>query len=386
MSKLKVFEAFAGIGSQSMALRNIGIDYEVVGISEVDRYALLSYWAIHHNGYERYDYNNITKDEIIEEIKESNIAYNFSPYKSDIPNNKKDLLKLYNAHKITKNYGDIRLIDENKLPNFDLFTYSFPCKNISIAGEQKGFEEGSNTQSSLLWECRRIIKSKKPKYLLMENVKNLVSGKHKHIFDLWCKELEDMGYNNYWKVLNSKYFKVPQNRERVIMVSILKNIDKHTFIMPNGVLTNVRVKDILEKNTEKTFLIDINKLINPITIEEYKNKNKQLECNKLFQIGTINIKGIDMTKRIYSDYGLCPTLNSMTGGNLQPKFITIENDELIIKKLSPLECWRVMGYSDEDFYKAKNIGNLSNSKLYERAGRGIVVPMLEKVFEELLLK
>ena len=386
MSKLKVFEAFAGIGSQSMALRNIGIDYEVVGISEVDRYALLSYWAIHHNGYEKYDYNNITKDEIIEEIKESNIAYNFSTYKSDIPNNKKDLLKLYNAHKITKNYGDIRLIDENKLPNFDLFTYSFPCKNISIAGEQKGFEEGSNTQSSLLWECRRIIKSKKPKYLLMENVKNLVSGKHKHIFDLWCKELEDMGYNNYWKVLNSKYFKVPQNRERVIMVSILKNIDKHTFIMPNGVLTNVRVKDILEKNTEKTFLIDINKLINPITIEEYKNKNKQLECNKLFQIGTIDIKGMDLMKRIYSDYGLCPTLNSMTGGNLQPKFITIENDELIIKKLSPLECWRVMGYSDEDFYKAKNIGNLSNSKLYERAGRGIVVPMLEKVFEELLLK
>ena len=386
MSKLKVFEAFAGIGSQSMALRNIGIDYEVVGISEVDRYALLSYWAIHHNGYERYDYNNITKDEIIEEIKESNIAYNFSTYKSDIPNNKKDLLKLYNAHKITKNYGDIRLIDENKLPNFDLFTYSFPCKNISIAGEQKGFEEGSKTQSSLLWECRRIIKSKKPKYLLMENVKNLVSGKHKDVFDLWCKELEDMGYNNYWKVLNSKYFRVPQNRERVIMVSIFKNIDKYTFIMPNGVLTDVRVKDILEKNTEKTFLIDINKLINPITIEEYKNKNKQLECNKLFQIGTINIKGIDMTKRIYSDYGLCPTLNSMTGGNLQPKFITIENDELIIKKLSPLECWRVMGYSDEDFYKAKNIGNLSNSKLYERAGRGIVVPMLEKVFEELLLK
>ena len=386
MSKLKVFEAFAGIGSQSMALRNIGIDYEVVGISEVDRYALLSYWAIHHNGYERYDYNNITKDEIIEEIKESNIAYNFSTYKSDIPKNKKDLLKLYNAHKITKNYGDIRLIDENKLPNFDLFTYSFPCKNISIAGEQKGFEEGSKTQSSLLWECRRIIKSKKPKYLLMENVKNLVSGKHKDVFDLWCKELEDMGYNNYWKVLNSKYFKAPQNRERVIMVSILKNIDKHTFIMPNGVLTNVRVKDILEKNTEKTFLIDINKLINPITIEEYKNKNKQLECNKLFQIGTINIKGIDMTKRIYSDYGLCPTLNSMTGGNLQPKFITIENDELIIKKLSPLECWRVMGYSDEDFYKAKNIGNLSNAKLYERAGRGIVVPMLEKVFEELVLK
>lgn len=386
MSKLKVFEAFAGIGSQSMALRNIGIDYEVVGISEVDRYALLSYWAIHHNGYERYDYNNITKDEIIEEIKESNIAYNFSTYKSDIPNNKKDLLKLYNAHKITKNYGDIRLIDENKLPNFDLFTYSFPCKNISIAGEQKGFEEGSNTQSSLLWECRRIIKSKKPKYLLMENVKNLVSGKHKHIFDLWCKELEDMGYNNYWKVLNSKYFRVPQNRERVIMVSIFKNIDKHTFIMPNGVLTDVRVKDILEKNTEKTFLIDINKLINPITIEEYKNKNKQLEYNKLFQIGTIDIKGIDLMKRIYSDYGLCPTLNSMTGGNLQPKFITIENDELIIKKLSPLECWRVMGYSDKDFYKAKNIGNLSNSKLYERAGRGIVVPMLEKVFEELLLK
>ena len=114
MSKLKVFEAFAGIGSQSMALRNIGIDYEVVGISEVDRYAIMSYWAIHYNGKIEYDYTNTTKKEILEEIANKNIAYNFSTYKSDIPNNKKDLLKLYNAHKITKNYGDIRLIDENK--------------------------------------------------------------------------------------------------------------------------------------------------------------------------------------------------------------------------------------------------------------------------------
>ena len=383
MSKLKVFEAFAGIGSQSMALRNVGIDYEVVGISEVDRYAIMSYWAIHHNGKIEYDYTNTTKKEILEEIANKNIAYNFSTYKSEIPKNDNKLIKLYNAHKVIKNYGDIRLINENELPIFDLFTYSFPCKNISTSGKQDGLKEGSNTQSSLIWECRRIIKSKRPKYLMMENVKNLVGEKHKPFFDLWCKELEDMGYNNYWKVLNGKYFSVPQNRERVIMISILKEYDKGYEMPTTDKLPIKCIKDILTNDVDE---------------ELYLNKkfilNNNCSNNKEIIISAKLEDNRSDRSRIVNTNGIMYTLDSMNGGAREPKILVNKNDNInvysvsgyMVRKLSPLECWRLMGYSDEDFIKARDIGELSNSKLYERAGRGIVVPMLEKVFEELLLK
>ncbi len=383
MSKLKVFEAFAGVGSQSMALRNIGIDYEVVGISEVDRYAIMSYWAIHHNGKIEYDYTNTTKKEILEEIANKNIAYNFSTYKSEIPKNDNKLIKLYNAHKVIKNYGDIRLINENELPIFDLFTYSFPCKNISTSGKQDGLKEGSNTQSSLIWECRRIIKSKRPKYLMMENVKNLVGEKHKPFFDLWCKELEDMGYNNYWKVLNGKYFSVPQNRERVIMISILKEYDKGYEMPTTDKLPMKCIKDILTNDVDE---------------ELYLNKKFILNNNCSNNKGIIISARLEDNRsdrsRIVNTNGIMYTLDSMNGGAREPKILVNKNDNInvysvsgyMVRKLSPLECWRLMGYSDEDFIKARDIGELSNSKLYERAGRGIVVPMLEKVFEELLLK
>ena len=383
MSKLKVFEAFAGVGSQSMALRNIGIDYEVVGISEVDRYAIMSYWAIHHNGKIEYDYTNTTKKEILEEIANKNIAYNFSTYKSEIPKNDNKLIKLYNAHKVIKNYGDIRLINENELPIFDLFTYSFPCKNISTSGKQDGLKEGSNTQSSLIWECRRIIKSKRPKYLMMENVKNLVGEKHKPFFDLWCKELEDMGYNNYWKVLNGKHFSVPQNRERVIMISILKEYDKGYEMPTTDKLPMKCIKDILTNDVDE---------------ELYLNKkfilNNNCSNNKEIIISARLEDNRSDRSRIVNTNGIMYTLDSMNGGAREPKILVNKNDNInvysvsgyMIRKLSPLECWRLMGYSDEDFIKARDIGELSNSKLYERAGRGIVVPMLEKVFEELLLK
>ena len=383
MSKLKVFEAFAGVGSQSMALRNIGIDYEVVGISEVDRYAIMSYWAIHHNGKIEYDYTNTTKKEILEEIANKNIAYNFSTYKSEIPKNDNKLIKLYNAHKVIKNYGDIRLINENELPIFDLFTYSFPCKNISTSGKQAGLKEGSNTQSSLIWECRRIIKSKRPKYLMMENVKNLVGEKHKPFFDLWCKELEDMGYNNYWKVLNGKHFSVPQNRERVIMISILKEYDKGYEMPTTDKLPMKCIKDILTNDVDEKLYLNKKFILN----NNYSN-NKEIIISARLEDNRSD------RSRIVNTNGIMYTLDSMNGGAREPKILVNKNDNInvysvsgyMVRKLSPLECWRLMGYSDEDFIKARDIGELSNSKLYERAGRGIVVPMLEKVFEELLLK
>ena len=250
---LRVFEAFAGVGSQRMALRNIGIDFEVVGISDVDRYALLAYDAIHHNG----EYvEEKTEEEMLEEFRKRNIAYNFSTGKSELPKRYEDIKKLYEAHVRSKNFGDIRTIDVNELPEIDLFTYSFPCKNISVAGKQDGFEVKSDTQSSLVWECRKIIEKAKPKYLLLENVKNIIGKNFKGIFDTWLSYLESLGYTNYYQVLNAKDFGLAQNRERVMMVSILGDHKPYKFTTSLND-TSSTIDSVLEDNIEaQTHMLD----------------------------------------------------------------------------------------------------------------------------------
>lgn len=172
MSKIKVTELFSGIGSQVAALKRLGVDYECVGISEIDKYAIKSYEGI--NGP-------------------------------------------------THNYGDISKID--RLDYTDLLIYSSPCVDFSLAGKQAGLidTDGKQTRSGLLLEVGRLLMKMSdekilPKYLLMENVKNLVGKKFKPAFDIWLKALEAIGYNNYWKVLNAKDYGVPQNRERVFVV------------------------------------------------------------------------------------------------------------------------------------------------------------------------
>lgn len=376
---IKIFTTFTGIGSPEMALKNIGIDYEIVGISEVDKHALRAYDAIHNNQSE--SVKVIKKEEMLEEISKKNIAYNFSTGKSEIPKNLAELKMLYIAHKRSKNYGDIRRIDETSLPDFDFLTYSFPCKDISVAGNQKGLDKSSTTQSSLLWECERIIRFKKPRFLLMENVKNLVGKNHIQNFEKWVSVLEGLGYRSTWKVLNAKDFGVPQNRERVMMVSILSD-NEDGFKMPVGKKLGVSVQDILEDKKDISDNVEIQRHKYQHIVEENIFSSKIIEESgkMLIQIGMLNSKGNDSNRRVYHRRGLSPTLNSMNGGNRQPK-IMVGKDE--VRKLTPLECWRLMGYKDEHFFLAKNIGGLSNSKLYERAGRGIAVPMLEKIFENM---
>ena len=440
MEKLRVFESFAGIGCQSMALRNIGLDYEVVGISEVDKYALLTYDAIHNNPTH---IDLPSKEIILDEITKCNIAYNFSSGKSEIPKNEKELHALYIAHKRSKNFGDIRKIDTDMLPDFDLFTYSFPCKNISIAGKQLGFDKDSGTQSSLVWECERIIKAKKPTYLLMENVKNLVSKKHIEGFNAWCHALEELGYNNYWQVLNGKDFGVPQNRERVMMISILKEHDKG-YVFPTGYPLTTRLKDVLELEVdEKYYVKDDKGLISKLRILEPSDTTVTHRLGGLFdepngtrhQAGSVwdvecisptlctmqggwrqpcvlaipqatkkgyielEVEGIadlsypSSTKRrgrTLAKGKLCPSLTT----NMQRVYYIDYNPTTVeeattfmekyirIRRLTPLECWKLMGISKSDYLKAESTG-ISETKLYERAGRSIVIPMLEDIFRNM---
>lgn len=219
---IRVFEAFAGIGTQAMALKRIGVDYEVVGISEIDKFALKSYEQIHGK---------------------------------------------------VNNYGDISKIDSDSLPDFDLFTYSFPCQDISMAGKQAGFDKDSGTRSSLLWECERIIRNKKPKYLLMENVKALTFKKNIVGFNNWLKILEDIGYKNHWKVLNAKDYGVPQNRERVFCVSILGNKE---YKFPEKQTLKIRLKDVLEEEVDEKYYLSndrVKQLVKIIKDDDIKEKS-----------------------------------------------------------------------------------------------------------------
>ena len=439
---MRVLELFAGYGSQALALENLGIEF-VSDISEIDPYAIKAYNQIHGE---------------------------------------------------THNWGDITKIDETKLPYYDLITYSSPCQDFSVAGLGRGGDEGSGTRSSLLWECERIIRAVKPKYLLMENVKNLVGEKHKHNFIRWLRVLEMMGYWNFWQVLNAKDYGVPQNRERVFVVSILGG---GQYLFPNKIKLEKRLKDILEPVVdEKYYLSDktienfISKInlsantciggmqanqsvktdgvctcltssmgtgggyvpmvteplacasrgrnpenpsdrtvgapteqrletnesgcsntltsvqkdnwvIEPLAYDEQngyvrqdgcvgtlttdgsspKHNNRVIEP-RVMQVGNVvetdSFGGNPQRGRIYSPDGCSPALNTMQGGGPEPKI----TENYRIRKLTPRECWRLMGVKDEQYDKLHDI---SNTQLYKMAGNSIVVDVLMGIFKNLFL-
>ena len=413
---IKVIELFAGIGSQHSALKRLGIGFEVIGIAEIDKYAIKSYEAIHGK---------------------------------------------------VRNYGDISKIE--RLDPADFWTYSFPCQDLSVAGKQKGLAEG--TRSGLLYEVERLLDVAKennelPKYLMLENVKNLVGKKFKSDFDRWIGKLNQLGYNTYWKVLNAKHYGVPQNRERVFAISIRKDVDMG-YQFPDGFDNGLRLKDILEDEVDEKFYINTNKF------KFLKNSNDS-ECKQvgnlygtevepnpqggrvysteglistigsahgmyqkniieptIMNVGNVNPSGNGMNGKIYHQEGLSPTLTTNKGeghkilipqattkgyiecsvpgvfdmtypdsktrrgrvqdhGEIVPTLTAASQDimyvepEYRIRKLTPKECFRLMGFTDEEFYKAEKVN--SNSQLYKQAGNSIVVDVLCYLFRNLFLE
>lgn len=361
---LRVFEAFAGYGSQRMALRNIGIEFEVVGISEIDGDVILSYAAIHSDFLEKRehidDYIDKSKDEMISYLEEINVPLDYKTFENKAKKLKLPKLKdMYLANKLINNYGDIQRIDPTTLPDFNLFTYSFPCQDISVAGYQCGLNEDSGTRSSLLWECCKIIETKRPKYLMMENVKNLVGKRHKDNFLKFLDYLEGLGYKNSWAVLNARDYGVPQNRERVFCVSELGA--KEHFIFPEPIELKSKLEDILDKDVD----------------ERYYLKNGQV-----------------IDKPIKQDYSYCLDSNYWKGTTLQSflkkhrrQLVTDKVNELgqyVPRRLTPRETWKLMGVNSEDIDKASQI--VSQTSLYKQSGNSIVVPVLEAIFKQWFIK
>ena len=250
---IRVLEFFSGVGMQRMAFDKLGVNYESVGTSEIDIPAILSYAAIHDGLLESdktFEYP--TKEEMLNYLSERNIGLDFKTGKLKLPKNLDKIKQLYRATILSKCFGDISQINPNDLPDFDFMTYSFPCTDVSVAGRKNGVIKGQ-TRSGLLYECEKVIECKRPKYLLLENVKNLVGKQFKSQFDEWLEYLETLGYTNYWKVLNSKSFGVPQNRERVFVLSILGEHDPYEF--HSGFELDIRLKDILEFNVDEKYYL-----------------------------------------------------------------------------------------------------------------------------------
>lgn len=361
--KLRVFEAFAGYGSQRMALRNIGIPFEIVGISEIEGEVIRSYAAIHTDFLEKRKnidkFVDLDKEELIAYLKKLNVPLDYKTFINRAPKMKIDQLKeMYLANKLINNYGDITKIDPEKLPDFDLFTYSFPCQDISVAGYQNGLNESSGTRSSLLWECCKIIEAKKPKYLMMENVKNLVGCNHKANFLKFLRYLESIGYKNRWSILNAKDYGTPQHRERVFCISILDEMNYFRFPKPEPL--TIKLADVLEHDVSENFYL----------------RNNQFMDHPIEQ---------DYSYCIDSNYWKGSTLNSFLEKKRRQLITDKINEygEYMVRRLTPHEAWRLMGVSDEDYEKVSSI--MSNTSLYKQAGNSIVVSVLEHIFTNLFI-
>lgn len=356
---LRVLELFAGIGACSKALTNLGVEHKIVDAVEIDKYAIKSFNAVH--------------------------GTNFGPQ-------------------------DIREWD--KKLSADLILHGSPCQDFSIAGKQAGGDKNSGTRSSLMYETLRIVEKVKPKYVIWENVKNLLSAKHRHNFDTYLEAMEKLGYKNYYQVLNAKYYGVPQNRERVFTVSIRLDVPYcWAFNFPSQRPLTKRLKDVLDPEVDEKYYLSEDRLS-----IIYKWEKRQKENGRGFRfevkdgnsigravttsgdrpsstnyvaIKTANTTGYDLAKDgdgIDLAYPESKTRRGRVGHGVSKTIPTSSSqgvlDGIRIRKLTPKECWRLMGFDDSDFEKAAKVN--SNTQLYKQAGNSIVVDVLEAILKELL--
>ena len=313
--QLKVISLFSGYGTQELALEYAGINYLNVANCDILKYANEAYDSLHTTE--------------------------------------------------VGNLGDVSKVDETTFPACDLLTYSFPCQDISLAGVQRGIKKG--TRSGLLFEVERIVEHNKPKYLLMENVKNLVSKNHLKDLNVYIDKLNSLGYGSRWMVLNGADFGCPQNRERVFMFSVLNESSSDVSDKMMGVHTlkqsRVPMRPFIEQN------VDPNLFINP----PYEINTPKLNSVCKLAARRSDLK-YDQARRIYSIDGCSPCLT--TSGS--PQIIL---DDKKIRTLTPREGYRFMGVQDKDIDKLLTT-SLTTKQHIALAGNSICVPVMQAIFEQ----
>lgn len=303
---MRVFDMFAGYGGAEFALKKAGIKHECVGFSEIKKHAIKCFTINHPN---------------------------------------------------IKNFGDCTNINSKELPDFDLLTGGFPCQPFSEAGKHKG---ELDTRGTLFHDITRIAEAKKPKYMLLENVRGLTSEPHKKTFSKILSELDRIGYKVYWDILNSKEHGTPQNRERVMFVCFRKDIDKG-FEFPAKEKLEIFLKDIVENPTKET-LVSV----------AWRNKNRSKHQNKGLPYGTFPK---EYHYQYYKDIGVSFTVKSALHEFMVGRIDDLEN----ARNLTPKECFRLMGFFNDEI----KLDGLSKSHKYDLAGNGWDINLVSKIFMQM---
>ncbi len=321
------------------------------------------------------------------------------------------------------NRGDITKVIPNDLDDIDVFVYSPPCQSFSVAGKQEGVKD---PRGQLFYDALPIIQIKQPKYALMENVRGLTGKKFEELFADMLNELDLAGYNNYWQILNTKDYGIPQNRERVFIISIRKDIDDSNFEFPKPFDSGLRLKDFLEDVVDEKYYISDGKTENlfkqldekDIDSEDVDTSNDCLCGGGNHEPKILEDFYANRDIRVYDEY--CPTLRADRQGlkvvsgcstrtrsymgqpeqleirkdNISNSITTVQKDSMItdyrrVRKLTPKECFRLQGFSDEDYAKARialettyyNGRDRSNSRMYKMAGNSITVDVIEEIYK-----
>ncbi len=314
MNKIRVFEGFCGYGGAHYGLKRSGVNFEVIGFSEVDKFAI-----------ELYNLN--------------------------FPN--------------TKNYGDITKLEVEDIKDFDLFCGGFPCQPFSTAGLGLG---ELDMRGTLFYDIIRIVEHKKPKYILLENVKGLASKKHKPTFDKIVGEFENLGYKVFHKILNTKDYGIPQNRERLwIFATLDEKFDSSFSIEPTKIELKNKIKNFLDKNADKNLYLSKKQIDRLIEIHKVDFNVSEPLCFDVYN------------KKIKKD-GICMTITEPHHNSLRIVEPPI-NNQFRVRKASVSEQFRLMGFKNGEV----KFGEQSYSQLSKRCGNGwdinLVSLILKNIFK-----
>ena len=402
---INIVEGFSGIGAQTAALKKANIDHQVLNTIEWEIGALYAYDILHNGPQDIKMYRHHTKDSLVEKVSKLNISNDgkeVMTYRAVNGMSMKQLKSILYAVERSNNLIDIQTVTAESLPDdIDLFTYSFPCQDLSVSSHwwnnEKGINKDSGGQSSLLWEVERIFYEYKegnkpfPKVLLMENVSAILSARHIENFTIWTDFLNEIGYYNQVYNLNASHFSVPQNRDRTYMISI--------FTGGNEELENSLDAYFMENNLEHINNIHESqqRLGKYLRLDYSIDKYKQEAILSTPQNTPSRRKMYNDNIKLAYDDKVVPgeiarTITTKQDRNPNSGIIVYENQKLIpgrdYRNITPREAFLLMGYSEDDFDLLlennfeiqKNRMMLADSKLLKLAGNSIVVDVLSEIF------
>ncbi len=407
----KIVELFSGIGSQAKALKNIGYEITTLGTCEWDLHAFIAYDAIHNSPDIPQDILDLDKDSILKELKKytlSNSGKEAMEFKTLKSYSVDALRRVYAAIHRSNNYVDVNSLKGADMPaDVDILTYSFPCQDLSNVGAfhgyNKGIDKNSGSRSSLLWQVGRILQEmhdnniNMPRYLLMENVPTLLAQRHKSNFETWINDLKKLGYISKYFQLNASDFGLPQNRPRLLMISVYVGEDIKKANDVNEFFSNRTADTVVKEYQESKYYRKI--AISELLRINYKNKKLRLEAEECTPNDTIsrqeiweeNPQLVLQGNKINPKYEVIRTITTKQDRN--PNSGNLYFDSGIegrgkFRYLTPRECFLFMGFTDDDFDNViKNNPEIhKNSKLFPRdklirmAGNSIPVKLLEGIF------